>query len=493
MASDAPETEPLLQNQDEDDAVGTTKHLPQWDDTWFLVKIVLGAGMGSMMEFYSFGLVAYFTTQLENAYFPPTDSEFESLLEEFTLFGLAFLMRPVGALIFGYIGDKFGRVTCLRLSLFTMVVPTVLFGCIPNYSVIGYGATVIVFILRALQGISVGGETSTALVYIYEEAPARMKATLLGYVYAMSCGSYFALIVYDLYYASEGWLSSDVTDWSWRLAFVSAFFVGIFGLYLRFLLPVSHEFEEMEAEGTIEDNPLKEVFTTYYVEFFVLFLVYIAPALVYYSNVVWIPIYLDSSVASFDDNVAYDMQLVSSGLSIIFYAVSGVLADAVGLYRFFKYSTSLLLATILVAYLVIGVSSNVYVVSIFQILLSGCALGTPAFLYWALFWCPVPSIRNSLMAITYNLGMAIFVSTQFDVETYLADLDANWGCFFAGLYILIIVGLSVGAVYWAEHCHSWEQYLDAAGAEDEDAGDRPAVAAVEESKEDEEVSLAPAI
>ena len=66
---------------------------------------------------------------------------------------------------------QFGRVFCLRLSLFTMVIPTVLFGCIPNYSDIGIAATVIVFILRAMQGISVGGETSTALVYIYEEAP----------------------------------------------------------------------------------------------------------------------------------------------------------------------------------------------------------------------------------------------------------------------------------------------------------------------------------
>merc|ERR1719273_2534341 len=264
-----PEDEPLLQDLDPDvDTVADDDGQKQDWDTRHIINIVLGAGIGSLMEFYSFGLVAYFETQLENAYFPPSSSAFESMLEEFTLFGLAFVMRPFGSLIFGYIGDKYGRVFSLRLSLFLMVIPTVLFGCIPNYVTIGYAATVIVFILRALQGISVGGETSTALVYIYEEAPVGMKATLIGYVYAMSCGSYFALIVYDLYDASEDVLASDVTEWTWRFAFGSAFFVGLFGLYMRYIMPVSKEFEAMEEEGTIAENPLKDVFGTYFVEFF---------------------------------------------------------------------------------------------------------------------------------------------------------------------------------------------------------------------------------
>merc|ERR1711879_213207 len=91
-----------------------------------------------------------------------------------------------------------------------------------------------------------------------------------------------------------------------------------------------------EEEGTILENPLKAVFTTYFVEFFVLFLVYLSPALIYYSNVVWIPIYLDSSIASLTDPYSYDMQLLSSAISIFFFAISGVLADRIGLYKYFK-------------------------------------------------------------------------------------------------------------------------------------------------------------
>ena len=111
-------------------------------------------------------------------------------------------MRPFGGLIFGYIGDKYGRVYSLRLSLLAMVIPTVLYGLLPNYSSIGITSTILVFVFRIIQGLCVGGEMSTALVYIIEEAPKNMKATLTGYLYAMSCGSYLALIVYALWNAS---------------------------------------------------------------------------------------------------------------------------------------------------------------------------------------------------------------------------------------------------------------------------------------------------
>jgi len=250
---------------------------------------------------------------------------------------------------------------------------------------------------------------------------------------------------------------------------------------------VSKEFEAMQEEEGIAENPLKEVFTTYFVEFFVLFLVYIAPAVVYYSNIVWIPTYLDSSISSVDDTYSYDMQLVSGIISIAFYAASGWLADRFGLWLYFKVTTAMCVAVVFVCYLIIGLSSTVWVLSVFQVLLAFCAFGTPAFLYWAMFWCPVPSIRNSIMAISYNLGMALFVSTQFDVETYLADLDEYWGCIFAGLHIIFILSLSIGAAYWAENYHTWERHLQMERA------NLAENAVVEDVHEEEDVSVAPAV
>merc|ERR1712130_406263 len=152
-----------------------------------------------------------------------------------------------------------------------------------------------------------------------------------------------------------------------------------------------------------------------------------------------------------------------------------------------KIFLTVLLVTMLVAYFIIGVSSNIYVVRIFQILLSNCAFGGMGVVFWALYWCPVADVRNTLTGFSYNLGLALFVSTQFDVETYLADLDEYWGCIFAGLYIMFILSLSIGAAYWAENYHTWEIHLQMERA------NLAENAVVEEVHEDEDVSVAPAI
>ena len=186
------ETSVLMADENDDDSIGK-KPTTKWSAK-HIFKIVAGAGVGSMLEFYSFGLVAYFETgctsppqylqismqiqnktELKDAFFPPNANNYDSLLMEFSLYGIAFAIRPFGGLLFGAIGDKYGRVYSLRLSLILMVIPTVLFAVLPNYSTIGVLATILVFVFRIVQGLCVAGEMSTALVYIVEEAPSNMK------------------------------------------------------------------------------------------------------------------------------------------------------------------------------------------------------------------------------------------------------------------------------------------------------------------------------
>merc|ERR1712190_293039 len=81
-------------------------------------------------------------------------------------------------------------------------------------------------------------------------------------------------------------------------------------------------------------------------------------------------------------------------------------------------------------------------------------------LFWGMFWCPAPNVRNTLISMGYNIGVGVFVSTQFDIETYLADLNEYYGGLFAGLYVLFIVILAVVSIWWADNYHSWDQYLE---------------------------------
>jgi len=453
LGSDSEETDALLDTGDgTDDA-----YKVDWD--WrHIVKVISGAGIGSLLEFYSFGLVAYFEPELKASFFPPSTGDETALLEEFTLYGIAFAMRPFGGLVFGYIGDRYGRVYSLRISLFAMMVPTVLYAVLPNYSAIGVTSTVLVFIFRVLQGLSCGGEMSTALVYIFEEAPSNMKATLLGYLMAMSCGSYLALIAYALWDSSSSVESESTWDWTWRLAFASSIVVGIFGVYMRRLLPNSHEFDHIASSQAVLQNPISEVFRNFFEEFMVLFLAYIAFPVMYYSAAVWVPAFLSSNLSAVSNDYAYDVALLCGALGITFVALSGWIADRVGVFKFVLCTMVAAAVNIIVCYTVMSFTASIVLVSCCQIALSLNAFGGMGGVIWCAMWIPDARIRNTLTGITYNLGMALFVSTLFDVQTYLSGTSADLGAMYAGLYVAALVILSTGAIVYGQKCHSWQDY-----------------------------------
>ena len=113
--------------------------------------VMIGAAAGSFFEFYDYALIVYFADQISDAFFPPHSSQEVSLLEAFGLYGAAYIVRPFGAIYFGWLSDKYGRRHALFVTLLLMGIPTFLMACVPTYSTIGYGATVIVFVLRILQ------------------------------------------------------------------------------------------------------------------------------------------------------------------------------------------------------------------------------------------------------------------------------------------------------------------------------------------------------
>ncbi len=340
-----------------------------------------------------------------------------------------------------------------------MIIPTVLYGFLPTYETIGIAATVFVFIFRITQGISVGGEMSTALVYIIEEAPPNMKATLTGYLFATTFGGYAALIVYSLYRVSTETENIQTADWTWRIAFVSSLIIGVFGVLMRRLMPTSYEFDNIEHNHAILKNPITKVFQNFYVEFVILFFGYLCPPVLFYSNSVWLPAYLESNLKNVPDSYAYDTQLITGAIWIVFTAVSGHICDKYfGFYKNVKFFLTATIIDVLVCYSVMSVSKNIYVISFFQILLSFSAFGCQACLYWCAAYIPDARIRNTLTGITYNLGMAIFVSTLFDMETYLSDRSIEYGGFYAGFYVAILSLMSLIAIVYAHNYHTWKNY-----------------------------------
>ena len=132
---------------------------------------VIAAGVaGNVMEWYDFAVYGYFARTIGQLYFPADDPSL-SLMAAFGAFAVGFFMRPLGAVVFGYIGDRVGRAYSLLLSVVAMAVPTFAIGLLPTYHDIGIGASVLMLLCRILQGLAVGGEYTGSVVFLAERAP----------------------------------------------------------------------------------------------------------------------------------------------------------------------------------------------------------------------------------------------------------------------------------------------------------------------------------
>jgi MHS family proline/betaine transporter-like MFS transporter len=147
----------------------------------------IAAGMiGNVLEWYDFAIYGYFATAIGHHFFPHEDAVAQ-LLSAFGVFALGYLMRPVGGVVVGHIGDRFGRRAALTFSVAAMAIPTFLIGLLPGYATLGLMAPIALTLLRMMQGLSVGGEYTSSMVFLVEHAPDGRRG-LMGALAASGAG-----------------------------------------------------------------------------------------------------------------------------------------------------------------------------------------------------------------------------------------------------------------------------------------------------------------
>lgn len=129
------------------------------------LKTILAGFIGNVAEWYDFAVYGYFAAVIGPLFFP-SDNPAMSLVAAFGAFAAGFIVRPMGAIVFGYIGDKLGRAKALFLSMIAMAVPTIAIGLLPTYEAIGVAAPILLVLLRMVQGLSVGGEYTSSIVFL---------------------------------------------------------------------------------------------------------------------------------------------------------------------------------------------------------------------------------------------------------------------------------------------------------------------------------------
>jgi MHS family proline/betaine transporter-like MFS transporter len=194
-------------------------------------RLMVAGAIGNLLEWYDFAVYGYFAAAIGRAFFPEQD-KVAQVLAAFGIFAVGFMMRPVGGALFGHVGDRFGRSTALTLSVAAMAVPTFLIGVLPGYDVLGLAAPALLTLLRMMQGLSVGGEYTTSIVFLVEHArPGRR-----GVVGAVSgLGAVSGILLGSATGAILEWLmpAQAVEEWGWRIPFWIGLFVGAAGLVLR--------------------------------------------------------------------------------------------------------------------------------------------------------------------------------------------------------------------------------------------------------------------
>ncbi|HYH30054.1 MAG TPA: MFS transporter [Pseudonocardia sp.] len=221
-----------------------------------LRRATIGATVGSIVEWFDIAVYAYLAAVLGAVFFP-SDDPTVSLLSSFAVFGAAFVVRPLGGIFFGALGDRIGRQRTLAWVIVLVSVATLGIGLLPGHASIGVAAPALLVVLRLLQGFSAGGEMGGASAFVAEHAPPRRRGYLVAWV-EMGCilgfllGS-LAVLLLNLLLTGE-----QVETWGWRLPFLLAAPLGLVGLYIRLRLEETPEFTALRRAGDVARNPLLE-------------------------------------------------------------------------------------------------------------------------------------------------------------------------------------------------------------------------------------------
>lgn len=194
-------------------------------------KAVVASAIGNVLEWYDFGVYVFFASTIAHNFFPATDPT-AALLSSFAVFGVGFLMRPLGGVIIGRFGDTHGRKAALMLTIMSMALGTVLVGILPTYAAIGVAAPALLVLARLIQGFSAGGEWGGATAFMVEWAPQRRRgyygswqqaSIALSLVLASGTGALLASILSP----------AALAAWGWRIPFLLGILLALVGLYLR--------------------------------------------------------------------------------------------------------------------------------------------------------------------------------------------------------------------------------------------------------------------
>ncbi|MFP4879614.1 MFS transporter [Mammaliicoccus sciuri] len=386
-------------------------------------KSVFATGIGNAMEWFDFALYSYLAVIISKNFFSPVQNDELKLIFTFATFAIAFLLRPVGGIVFGKIGDKLGRKVVLTFTIIMMAISTLIIGLLPTYDQIGVWAPILLLLARILQGFSVGGEYAGAgaMVYIAESSPDNKRIRLGS---GLEIGTLSGYIVASILVTVLFWTLSDaqMNSWGWRIPFFLSAPIGLIGLYLRTHLEETPIFENDIADQKDQLSVIEII--KQYKKDILLCIVFVAFFnITNYVLLGYMPSYLDETVG-ISDRISTPITAVVLLIMVPFALTFGRLGDKIGNKKVISFGLILGILVSVVSFQFLNIGGLGFL--FLGLLLLGIVLsvyeGTMPGSLPTLFHT---DIRYRTLSWTFNISVSLFGGTTPLVASWLVHVTGN--------------------------------------------------------------------
>lgn len=413
-----------------------------------LKKAITAAALGNAMEWFDFGVYGFVAYALGQIFFPEASPGIQ-MIAALATFSVPFLIRPLGGLFFGRLGDKLGRQKVLSITIIIMAVSTFCIGLIPSYASIGIWAPILLLVAKLAQGFSVGGEYSGAAIFVAEYSPDRKRGFMgswldFGSIAGFVLGAGLVVLISSI--VSE----QNFLDWGWRIPFFLAAPLGIIGLYLRHALEETPIFQqhvdkmEKDDRDALQSAPkvsFRYIAKTQWRSLLSCVGLVIATNVTYYMLLTYMPSYLSHNLHYSEDHGVLIIIAIMIGMLFV-QPVVGLMSDKFGRKPFVIGGSIGLFVLAIPCFILIN--SNVIGLIFVGLLLLAIMLnaftGVMASTLPAMF---PTQIRYSALAISFNISVLIAGLTP-TVAAWLVESTNNLYMPAYYLMVIAVVGLATG-------------------------------------------------
>ena len=290
-------------------------------------KVIISGMLGNGLEWYDYAIYAHVAHIFAKVMFPASDDN-SGLVLTYLAFAAGFISRPLGAIFFGRLGDKFGRKKALVASMMMMAVPTGCIGLLPTYASIGIAAPIMLLVLRIIQGLALGGAYSGSISYVVEHAPPT-KRSIIGSVIKVSLvigflsGSLVSTLISSL-------ISEEAfTSWGWRIPFILGVAIGFVGYYIRHHGEESPVYEQAKKDGTLSQRPVRDAFKKHSGLMIQGFLIYLTVTVPFYMIAVYMISY-GHEILGLTSRHALMINSIAMASMLLTIRPAALLADKIG-------------------------------------------------------------------------------------------------------------------------------------------------------------------